>query len=70
MIANLQNQQATAATQNSAPTPASVPISTSTPKPPKVHIAKPPDFNSNNYDIFKQAIRFYLLVAHQDFAVE
>ena len=63
IIADLQNQQAAAATQNSVPTPALVLAPTSALRPPKVHIVKPPDFDSNNYDTFKQAIEFYLLAA-------
>ena len=47
MIADLQNQQAAAATQNPAFAPTSVL------KPSKVHIAKPPNFDGNNYDTFK-----------------
>ena len=70
MIANLQNQQAAAAAQNPAPTPAPVPAPAPTPRLFKVHIAKPPNFDSNNYDTFKWVIGFYLLAAHQDFAIE
>ena len=70
IIADLQNQQAVVATQNLAPVLAPVPAPASTPRPFKVHVAKPPDFDSNDYDTFKQVIGFYLLAAHQDFAVE
>ena len=70
MITNLQNQQATAAAQNPAPIPAPVPAPAPAPRPLKVHVAKPPDFDGNDYDTFKQAIGFYLLVAHQDFTIE
>ena len=70
MIADLQNQQATAATQNSAPTPAPIPAPALVLSPLKVYIIKPSDFNSNDYDIFKQVIGFYLLAAHQDFAIK
>ena len=66
MIADLQNQQAAVAAQN--PAPALAPVSAL--RPPKVHVAKPPDFDSNDYDTFKRAIEFYLLVACQDFAIE
>ena len=64
MIADLQNQQAAVAAQNPAPVLASVSTPASTLRPSKVHITKPPDFNSNDYNTFKQAIEFYLLVAH------
>ena len=53
MIANLQNQQAAAATQNPASTPALVSVPAFAPRPPKVYVAKPPDFDSNNYNTFK-----------------
>ena len=70
MIANLQNQQATATIQNSALIPAPILAFASVPRPPKVYVTKPPDFDSNDYDTFKQVIGFYLLAARQDFAVE
>ena len=60
MIADLQNQQAAAATQNPAPALALI----SALKPSKVHVIKPPDFDSNDYDTLKWAIRFYLLAAY------
>ena len=59
MIANLQNQQAAVAAQNPASVLAPVPV----PRPSKVYVAKPPNFDSNDYNTFKQVIRFYLLVA-------
>ena len=62
MIADLQNQQATA--QNSISVSASIPISTPALRPLKVHITKPLDFDSNNYNIFKQAVGLYLLAAY------
>ena len=64
MIADLQNQQATAAAQNPvlALAPALAPALVS--RPPKVHITKPPNFDNNDYNTFKQAIEFYLLAAH------
>ena len=68
MIADLQNQQAAAATQNPVSTPA--PVSAPTPRPSKVHVTKPPDFDSNDYNTFKRVIRFYLLAACWDFAIE
>ena len=70
MIADLQNQQATVAAQNPAPTLALISALASASRLSKVHIVKPPDFNSNNYNTFKQAIKLYLLAAHQDFAIE
>ena len=70
IIADLQNQQATIAAQNPtlAPAPVFAPISAL--RPSKVHVVKPPDFDSNDYNTFKQVIEFYLLIAHQDFAIE
>ena len=53
MITDLQNQQATAAAQNSTPTLAPVSTSAFASRPPKVYIVKPPDFDSNNYNTFK-----------------
>ena len=53
MIADLQNQQATTTTQNSALIPALISTSISAPKPLKVYIAKPPDFDDNDYNTFK-----------------
>ena len=70
MIANLQNQQATVAAQNPAPVLAPIPTPALTLRPSKVHVAKPHDFDSNNYNTFKRAIEFYLLAARQDFAIE
>ena len=70
MIADLQNQQATVATQNPAPAPAPVLAPTLAPRPSKVYVIKPPNFDGNGYDTFKQAIGFYLLAACQDFAIE
>ena len=70
MIADLQNQQAAAAAQNPAPVLASVSAFAPVPRPFKVHVTKPPDFDGNDYDTFKRAIGFYLLAAHWDFAVE
>ena len=67
MIADLQNQQAA---QNSAPVPAPIPTSAPTPRLSKVHVTKPPDFDGNDYDTFKQVIEFYLLAACRDFAIE
>ncbi|PAV14927.1 hypothetical protein PNOK_0948000 [Pyrrhoderma noxium] len=64
------NQQAVVAAQNSASTPASIPAPTPIPRPSKVHVTKPLDFDSNDYDTFKRVIGFYLLAAYQDFAVE
>ena len=64
MIADLQNQQATTTAQNSAFIPALISTPISAPKPLKVYIVKPPDFDDNDYDIFKQAVGLYLLVAH------
>ena len=64
MIADLQNQQATAAAQNPAPVLAPIPTLAPILRPPKVYIAKPPDFDSNDYNTFKQVIRFYLLAAY------
>ena len=70
MIADLQNQQATTATQNSTLALAPVLTSAFASRPPKVYVAKPPDFDSNDYNTFKQVIEFYLLAAHQDFVIE
>ena len=53
MITDLQNQQAVAAAQNPAPVPAPIPALASVPRPPKVYITKPPDFDGNDYDTFK-----------------
>ena len=64
MIADLQNQQVATAAQNPAPVPAPVPTPTSAPRPPKVYVTKPPDFNGNDYNTFKWVIGFYLLVAY------
>ena len=70
IIADLQNQQATAATQNPALIPASISAPAPAPRPPKVHVTKPPDFDGNDYNTFKWAIGFYLLAARRDFAIE
>ena len=70
MIANLQNQQAAAAAQNSAPILAPIPAFALIPRPSKVYITKSPDFDGNDYDTFKRAIEFYLLAAYRDFAIE
>ena len=70
MITDLQNKQATVAVQNPASILAPVLAPASTPRPSKVHITKPPDFDSNDYNTFKRAIKFYLLAAHWDFAIE
>ncbi|PAV16013.1 hypothetical protein PNOK_0887100 [Pyrrhoderma noxium] len=59
MIADLQNQQAIAAAQNLAPTLALVPASAPTPRPSKVYVVKPPDFDNNNYE--QNQILFVLL---------
>ena len=64
MIADLQNQQATAAAQNPAPILAPIRTPTSAPRTSKVHVTKPPDFDGNDYNTFKWAIGFYLLAAH------
>ena len=69
MIANLQNQQATTV-QNPASTLAPILASAPVSRPPKVHIAKPPDFDGNNYNTFKRVVGLYLLAAYQDFAIE
>ena len=53
MIADLQNQQAAVATQNPAPALASISALTPIPRPSKVYITKPLDFDSNNYNTFK-----------------
>ena len=53
MIADLQNQQAIAAVQNPAPVLASISAFAPVLRPPKVYIAKPLDFISNDYDTFK-----------------
>ena len=53
MIADLWNQQAVTTAQNSALIPAPVLTLISAPKPFKVYIAKPPDFDSNDYNTFK-----------------
>ena len=53
MIADLQNQQATAAAQNPAPVPAPISASTPIPRTLKVYVTKPPNFNGNDYDTFK-----------------
>ena len=53
MIADLQNQQAAIAAQNPALILASVSALTSIPKTPKVYVAKPLDFDGNNYNTFK-----------------
>ena len=63
MITDLQNQQTTTAAQNPAPISAFVSVSAPALRTPKVHITKPPDFDGNDYDTFKQAIEFYLLAA-------
>ena len=60
MIADLQNQQATVAAQNPILTLAPAPA----PRPPKVYVTKPSDFDGNDYNTFKQVIGFYLLAAH------
>ena len=52
IIADLQNQQAAAA-QNSTIIPAPIPAPALAPRPSKVYITKPSDFNSNDYNTFK-----------------
>ena len=53
MIADLQNQQAAAAAQNPAPTLAPILTPASAPRPLKVYVIKPPDFDGNDYNTFK-----------------
>ena len=64
MIVDLQNQQAITAAQNPAPISVSVSALASAPRTLKVYVIKPLDFDSNDYNTFKQAIEFYLLAAH------
>ena len=64
MIADLQNQQTTTVAQNPAFIPASILALILIPRPPKVYITKPPDFDGNDYNTFKQVIGFYLLAAY------
>ena len=70
MIADLQNQQAAAVAQNPAPALAPIPTLAPTPRLSKVYVTKPPDFDGNDYNTFKQVIEFYLLAVCQDFAVK
>ena len=70
MIADLQNQQAAAAAQNPTFALAPIPAFASAPRPPEVYVAKPLNFNGNDYNTFKQTIGFYLLAACRDFAIE
>ena len=53
MITDLQNQQAATAAQNSALILAPVLTPVSIPRTPKVYVAKPFDFDGNNYNTFK-----------------
>ena len=52
-LQQLIEQQAAITAQNPALIPALVSTSISAPKPLKVYITKPPDFNGNDYNTFK-----------------